>query len=195
MRQPGRTPSSTGANTNTFFTIGHSTRTIVEFVDLLQESSVDLIVDVRSMPRSRTNPQFNRESLPETLARWEIGYEHVAELGGLRGRIRITEPSPNAYWRVRGFRNYADYALTKPFSVGLARLQELGGQHRCAIMCAEAVWWRCHRRIIADYLLSRGERVLHILGTAHVDEASLTPGASVCRDGTILYPAESPQLV
>jgi uncharacterized protein (DUF488 family) len=147
------------------------------------------------MPRSRTNPQFNRESLPETLAPWQIGYEHIAELGGLRRKTRSTEPSPNGYWRVRGFRNYADYALTKPFSVGLARLRELGGQHRCAIMCAEAVWWRCHRRIIADYLLSRGERVLHILETAHVDEASLTPGASVCRDGTILYPAENPQLL
>jgi len=195
IRQRWPTPSSAGANTNTFFTIGHSTRTIVEFVDLLQESSVDLVVDVRSMPRSRTNAQFNRESLPETLAPWGIGYEHIAELGGLRGKTRSKEPSPNAYWRVRGFRNYADYALTKPFSEGLARLRELGGQRRCAIMCAEAVWWRCHRRIIADYLLSRGERVLHILGTAHVDEASLAPGATACRDGTILYPAESPQLV
>jgi uncharacterized protein (DUF488 family) len=146
------------------------------------------------MPRSRTNPQFNRDSLPETLTHSQIGYEHIAELGGLRGKSQTVEPSPNGYWRVRGFRNYADYALTKPFSVGLGRLRELG-QHRCAIMCAEAVWWRCHRRIIADYLLSRGERVLHILGTAHVDEASLTPGASVCRDGTILYPAENPQLL
>ena len=87
------------------------------------------------------------------------------ELGGLRGKARGTEPSPNAYWRVRGFRNYADYALTEPFAAGLARLRELGGQHRCAIMCAEAVWWRCHRRIITDYLLSEGERVMHILGT------------------------------
>ena len=185
---------SIGANTSTFFTIGHSTRTIVEFVDLLRESRVDLVVDVRSMPRSRTNPQFNGGNLPEMLAPWQIGYEHIAELGGLRGKTRSAEPSPNAYWRVRGFRNYADYALTKPFAAGLARLRELGGQHRCAIMCAEAVWWRCHRRIIADYLLSQGERVMHILGTAHVDEASLTPGAIVCGDGRIIYPAESTQL-
>jgi len=183
-----------GADTNTFFTIGHSTRTIVEFVDLLRESRVDFVVDVRSMPRSRTNPQFNGESLPETLAPWQIGYEHIAALGGLRGKARNLEPSPNAYWRVRGFRNYADYALTVPFAAGLARLQELGGQHRCAIMCAEAVWWRCHRRIITDYLISKGERVMHILGTAHINEASLTPGAIVCEDGRILYPAESPQL-
>jgi uncharacterized protein (DUF488 family) len=173
-------------------TIGHSTRTIVEFADLLQESRVDLVIDVRSIPRSRTNPQFNGESLPETLAAWQIGYEHIAELGGLRGKVRGTEPSPNAYWRVRGFRNYADYALTKPFAAGLARLRELGGQHRCAIMCAEAVWWRCHRRIITDYLLVVGERVMHILGPSHVDEASLTPGAVVCDDGAIIYPAENP---
>lgn len=178
---------------NTFFTIGHSTRTVAEFIDLLGESQVDFVVDVRSMPRSRTNPQFNGESLTATLASWQIGYEHIADLGGLRGKARGAEPSPNAYWRVRGFRNYADYALTKPFSTGLARLRELGDQNRCAIMCAEAVWWRCHRRIIADYLLSRGERVMHILGTAHVDEASLTPGAIVCGDGRIIYPAECPQ--
>jgi len=185
---------SVGASTKTFFTIGHSTRTVVEFADLLQESRVDLVVDVRSMPRSRTNPQFNRESLSEALVPWQIGYKHIAELGGLRGKACGAEPSPNAYWRVRGFRNYADYALTKPFSTGLARLRELGGQHRCAIMCAEAVWWRCHRRIITDYLLVAGERVMHILGTAHIDEASLTPGAFVYDDGTIIYPAESPQL-
>ena len=146
------------------------------------------------MPRSRTNPQFNGESLPEALAPWQIGYEHIEELGGLRGKARGAAPSPNAYWRVRGFRNYADHALPKLFSTGLARLRELGGQNRCAIMCAEAVWWRCHRRIIADYLLSQGERVMHILRTAHIDEASLTPGAIVCGDGRIIYPAESPRL-
>jgi uncharacterized protein (DUF488 family) len=178
------------ANTNTYFTIGHSTRTIAEFVDLLRESRVDYVVDVRSVPRSRTNPQFNCESLPESLASRQIGYEHIAELGGHRGKARNMETSPNGYWRVRGFRNYADYALTKPFAAGLARLREVGAQHRCAIMCAEAVWWRCHRRIITDYLLSEGEHVMHILGPAHVDEAGLTSGAGISSDGTIIYPAE-----
>jgi uncharacterized protein (DUF488 family) len=101
--------------------------------------------------------------------------------------------SPNGYWRVRSFRNYADYALTAPFAAGLSRLRELGTKHRCAIMCAEAVWWRCHRRIITDYLLSQGEIVMHILAASHADEASLTPGAVVRRDGTIIYPAESPE--
>ncbi|MHA6688697.1 DUF488 domain-containing protein, partial [Mesorhizobium sp. A556] len=140
--------------------------------------------------RSRTNPQFNGESLPGTLAPWQIGYKHIAALGGLRGKARSTEPSANTYWRVRSFRNYADYALTKPFTAGLAHLRELGIQHRCAIMCAEAVWWRCHRRIITDYLLSQGESLMHILGAGHVDEASLTPGAVVREDGTIVYPEE-----
>jgi uncharacterized protein (DUF488 family) len=178
---------------STFFTIGHSTRTLVEFIDLLRESRVDLVVDVRSMPRSRTNPQFNRQTLEEDLRPWQIDYEHVAELGGLRGKTRNADPSLNAYWRVRSFRNYADYALTAPFAAGLERLRERATQRRCAIMCAEAVWWRCHRRIIADYLLAAGERVMHILGTSHVDEAVLTPGAVVRDDRTIVYPAEEPK--
>ena len=130
------------------------------------------------MPRSRTNPQFNLETLPEGLAPWQIGYKHMAELGGLRGKQRLAEPSPNAYWRVRSFRNYADYALTEPFASGLAQLREQGSQHRCTIMCAEAVWWRCHRRIITDYLLAAGEQVMHILGTSQVEEARLTPAPS-----------------
>lgn len=177
------------AVTKTFFTIGHATRSTDAFVDLLRESRVDLVADVRSIPRSRTNPQFNQDVFPGALADRQIGYEHIAELGGLRGKPRGAAPTENAYWRVRGFRNYADYALTAPFAVGLARLRELGGRHRCAIMCAETVWWRCHRRIIADYLLAAGEQVMHILGPGHVDEASLTPGAVVRADKTIIYPA------
>ena len=179
--------------THAFFTIGHSTRTIEEFSDLLRESRINLVVDVRSMPRSRTNPQFNEERLPEELHPWQIGYEHIAELGGLRGKSRDKGTSPNQYWRVRNFRNYADYALTPPFASGLARLRQRGIQNRCAIMCAEAVWWRCHRRIIADYLLTRGENVMHIIGANHVDQAVLTSGAVARGDGTIVYPAENLQ--
>lgn len=178
-------------DTNTFFTIGHSTRTIAEFVDLLRESRVDFVVDVRTMPRSRTNPQFNGKCLPETLAPWQIGYQHIATLGGLRGRTRNSEPSPNGFWRVRSFRNYADYALTAPFADGLAQLRALGNKHCCAIMCAEAVWWRCHRRIITDYLISQGESVMHILGASQVNEASMTPGAVMNGEGSLIYPAES----
>jgi uncharacterized protein (DUF488 family) len=162
---------------NPFYTIGHSTRTIPEFVDLLREAKVGLVVDVRTVPRSRTNPQFNRDVLPETLAGYQIGYEHIAELGGLRGRQRQAEPSPNGFWENTSFRNYADYALTGRFREGLDRLTDLGGRSVTAIMCAEAVWWRCHRRIIADYLLAAGEYVQHIMGDGKVVPARLTPGA------------------
>lgn len=165
----------------------------MEFVDLLRESGIEVVIDVRSMPRSRTNPHFNQQSLPKALAPWQIGYEHITELGGLRGKSRDVEPSPNTYWRIRSFRNYADYTLTAPFATGLARLRERGSQQRCVIMCAEAVWWRCHRRIIADYLLAAGEQVMHILGKSHVDVASLTPGAVVRKDGTVVYPGQGPQ--
>lgn len=177
---------------DTFFTIGHSTRSLAEFADLLRDAGADLVVDVRSMPRSRTNPQFNGDALPESLAAWQIGYEHIAALGGLRGRQRAAEPSPNGYWRVKSFRNYADYALTQPFALGLSQLRDLGAQRRCAIMCAEVLWWRCHRRIITDYLLAAGDRVKHILGSSHIDDASLTPGARVGDDKTVVYPPLTP---
>lgn len=183
---------SKGTVTSNYFTIGHSTRPLDAFTDLLRESRIDRVVDVRSMPRSRSNPQFNLETLPGELARGQIGYEHITELGGLRGKQRREESSLNAYWRVRGFRNYADYALTPPFAAGLERLRELGQRDRCAIMCAEAVWWRCHRRIITDYLLAAGDDVMHILGAGHVDKASLTPGAVVRADKSIIYPATDP---
>ncbi len=187
VRKRGLTPPMTSK----FFTIGHSTRTIAEFSGLLKASEVDLVIDVRSMPRSRTNPQFNEQRLPEELRPSQIGYEHIADLGGLRGKTRDKDTSPNQYWMVRSFRNYADYALTPPFASGLARLRERGIRNRCAIMCAEAVWWRCHRRIIADYLLAAGADVMHILNASHVDKAILTPGAVVHADKTITYPAES----
>jgi uncharacterized protein (DUF488 family) len=172
-----------------FFTIGHSTRTIGEFTDLLRASGVGLLVDVRSMPRSRTNPQFNFDALPASLEAVQIGYRHIAPLGGLRGRQTPAETSTNGYWRVKSFRNYADYAQGPAFAAGLAELRALGASRRSAIMCAEAVWWRCHRRLIADYLLAAGETVFHILGPGHVDLATLTPGARPHPDGVIDYPA------
>ena len=174
--------------TNTFFTIGHSTRSLAEFIPLLAEQRIALLVDVRSIPRSRTNPQFNFDSLPAALEPAQIAYSHIAELGGLRGKARSEESSPNGYWRVKAFQNYADYALTEPFTQGLERLRDMGHARRSAIMCAEAVWWRCHRRIIADYLLAAGEEVVHILGPSHLEEAKLTPGAVVRDDGRIVYP-------
>ena len=172
-----------------FFTIGHSTRSVPEFVELLRSAQVRLVVDVRTVPRSRTNPQFNRDVLPESLTAYQIAYEHIAELGGLRGRQRLAEPSPNGFWENRSFRNYADYALSESFAAGLVRLRELGAERRTAIMCAEAVWWRCHRRIIADYLLAAGEAVFHILGPGKTEEARMTPAARPALGRGLVYPS------
>jgi uncharacterized protein (DUF488 family) len=174
--------------TNPFHTIGHSTRSIDEFVALLRESNVRMVVDVRTVPRSRTNPQYNRDSLPDTLAQFQIGYEHIAALGGLRGHKRDVLPEVNGFWQNASFHNYADYALGPTFREGLARLREIGQATPCTIMCAEAVWWRCHRRIITDYLLASGETVFHILGSGHVEPAHMTEGARA-KDDSVTYPA------
>jgi uncharacterized protein (DUF488 family) len=173
----------------TFFTIGHSTRSIEEFVGLLQSVGVRLLVDVRSVPRSRRNPQFNREVLPATLADFQIGYEHLAALGGLRGHKRDVSPAVNAFWQNQSFHNYADYAMTEQFRAGLDRLRYLGHQSPTAMMCAEALWWQCHRRIIADYLIAAGENVLHIMGADRVERAETTEGAKREPDGIMTYPA------
>ena len=172
-----------------FFTIGHSTRPIAEFIDLLKGAGVDTVVDVRTVPRSRTNPQYNRDALSDTLSPHGIGYEHFAALGGLRGRKADVAPDVNGFWRVQSFHNYADYALTEPFRAGLARLRALGHERHCVIMCAEAVWWRCHRRLITDYLIAAGETVLHIMGDGRTEPARMTEAAQPQPDGSITYPA------
>lgn len=174
---------------NPFYTVGHSTRSIDEFVGLLSGAGMSLVADVRTIPRSRTNPQFNQDTLPQSLARHGIDYEHITELGGRRGKQRGVDPAENAFWTNQSFHNYADYATTDAFRTGLARLSALGHQQCCAVMCAEAVWWRCHRRIIADYLITAGDRVLHILGPGHITPAARTPAAVLRRDGTLAYPA------
>jgi uncharacterized protein (DUF488 family) len=176
--------------TPTIFTIGHSTRTIEEFVALLQQVSVDLLVDVRSIPRSRTNPQFNADALPKALLDAGISYRHLPALGGLRHRKQGAMPSLNTFWRVATFRNYADYAATEAFRKGLDELRALARDNCCAVMCAEAVWWRCHRRIIADYLLAEGFPVAHIMGLNKIDPARPTPGVRSLPSGTLVYPAE-----
>jgi uncharacterized protein (DUF488 family) len=171
-----------------FFTIGHSTRSLPEFADLLKGSQIEIVADVRSIPRSRANPQFNRETLPADLEERQIGYRHIAALGGLRKKQMPEAASPNGLWRVKSFRRYADYALGPDFACGLAELRALGRERRTAIMCAEAVWWRCHRRIIADYLIAEKETVFHILSAGKVEAATLTPGADIQDDGKIRYP-------
>ena len=159
----------------------------MEFVTLLQQAAVDLVIDVRAFPRSRTNPQFNEHTLPETLAAVGISYQHIRALGGRRHRSADAPPSPNTLWRNESFRNYADYADTDAFRAGLDELRSLMRERCCAIMCSEAVWWRCHRRIIADYLLADGIRVGHIMGPDKIQPAALTSGARRLPDGTLVY--------
>lgn len=172
-----------------FFTIGHSNRSLEAFVDLLRETGIDLLADIRKMPMSRTNPQFNTDTLPAALAAFQISYEHIAALGGLRGKVKALPAEVNGFWMNVSFHNYADYALSAPFHAGLDHLLEAGRKRRCAIMCSEAVWWRCHRRIVADYLMANGESVFHIMGEGRLEPAHLTPGAAVQPDGTVIYPA------
>ncbi|KVX70052.1 DUF488 family protein [Burkholderia stagnalis] len=171
-----------------FFTIGHSDRTLDDFIGMLTDADIALLADVRKMPRSRTNPQYNETTLPVALAAFDIAYEHVAALGGLRGKTRDVSDDVNGFWTNDSFHRYADYALTAAFRAGLDHLIEQGHRQRCAVMCAEAVWWRCHRRIVADYLIARGETVFHIMGPNRLEPARLTPGAVVQTDGTIVYP-------
>jgi uncharacterized protein (DUF488 family) len=189
MSAAGTPPAAVPHKRTSVFTIGHSTRSIDEFVDLLQQAAVNLLVDVRSIPRSRTNPQFNTDVLPLELAETQIGYRHLVALGGLRHRKKGAAPSPNTLWRVAAFRNYADYAATDAFRKGLDELRALARDNSCAIMCAEAVWWRCHRRIIADYLLAEGIPVAHIMGHDKIELAKLTLGVRSLPGGALVYPA------
>ena len=176
----------------TLYTIGHSTRPASELIDILRASGVVRLVDIRSIPRSRTNPQFNLDALPATLQSAGIAYVHLAALGGLRAKSRSVEDSVNAGWARRPFHNYADYAETAPFREGLLRLLEMASREVCAIMCAEAVWWRCHRRIVTDHLLACGVRVVHLFTLKKGEPAALTPFALIDSRGGVSYPARPP---
>lgn len=172
-----------------FFTIGHSNRSQEEFIELLRAARIELLADIRKFPMSRTNPQFNGDVLAPALAEVGIAYEHLAALGGRRGKARDVPEQLNDFWTNDSFHNYADYALSAPFRAGLEHLLEQGRKRRSAIMCAEAVWWQCHRRIVTDYLIAHGESVVHIMGPGRQEPAHLTPGASVRPDETVVYPA------
>jgi len=139
------------------------------------------------VPRSRTNPQYNEEVIAGELLPWQIGYERIAGLGGLRGKSKMVAPEVNAFWQNQSFHNYADYALSEDFERGLKQLEALAAERSTAIMCAEAVWWRCHRRIIADYLLTDGREVFHLMGQGRAEPARLTPAATK-RNGHLVYP-------
>lgn len=168
-------------------TVGHSTRPLDQFISILQSHRVALLVDVRTIPRSRRNPQYNIDTLPAALAAAGIGYLHLKGLGGLRHGVK---DSPNTGWRTPGFRGYADYMLTEEFAGHLETLMTAAGKELSAIMCAEAVPWRCHRSLIADALTVRGFLVEHITGPGRRQPHRMTPFARV--EGVqITYPAES----
>jgi uncharacterized protein (DUF488 family) len=173
---------------NPFFTIGHSVRPLCVFIDLLKDAEARFVVDVRAFPRSRTNPQYNSDTLPTSLRDFDIGYEHIAELGGRRGRQANVQPATNAFWQNESFHNYADFAMGDDFHTALDRLRQIGRSQRCAVMCAETLWWQCHRRIISDYLIAAGEAVFHILGPGHVAQAFMTPAAKPGAAGVLTYP-------
>ncbi len=170
-----------------FFTIGHSTRSIPDFVELLRAGEVAMVVDIRTVPRSRTNPQYNEEALGGALAEYQIGHTRIASLGGLRKRACEVPADVNGWWENRSFHNYADHALSDEFRAGLDALVALGRERRVATMCSEAVWWRCHRRIVSDCLIARGEAVFHLMEGGRADPARLSEGARV-EAGIVTYP-------
>lgn len=168
----------------TLYTIGHSTRTVRELSALLRAHGVEQVVDVRTIPRSRHNPQFSRPALSRSLRAAGIGYRHLKALGGLR---HARPDSINLGWRHPSFRGYADYMQTEPFAAGLERLEQLAARRLTVIMCAEAVPWRCHRSLIADALTVRRWRVLHIQSRKTARPHRRTPFLRV-RSGRLLYP-------
>jgi uncharacterized protein (DUF488 family) len=170
------------------WTVGHSTRGIDEFISLLEENEIKLLVDVRAWPGSKRYPQFNKDALAESLNAHGIRYEHFPELGGKR---KSRPDSRNTAWRNASFRGYADYMETEQFQKGIERLLDVAAEAGpTAIMCAEAVWWRCHRSLIADYLKVRGVEVLHVLGANKVEPHPYTSAARIV-NGELTYRPES----
>lgn len=185
MRKASASTSPASWDGVAVFTIGHSTRTIDELVAMLRSFDVSLVVDVRTIPRSAHNPQFDGRALREALRRRGIGYVHLPRLGGLR---RPREGSPNTAWRNASFRGFADYMQTEELEEGIGELRALASKDRVALMCAEAVPWRCHRSLLADVLVARGARVEHVMGVSRSSPHRMTSFACV-RDGRVTYPA------
>jgi uncharacterized protein (DUF488 family) len=165
------------------WTVGHSTRSGEEFIQILRAQGVEVLVDVRTFPGSRRYPQFNREALSETLKESGIEYRHEPRLGGRR---KARPDSRNSAWRNEQFRGYADHMETEEFKNGVRELLELASSKRVAIMCAEAVWWRCHRSLISDYLKADGHEVIHILDEKKTEEHPYTSAARIV-DGELSY--------
>jgi uncharacterized protein (DUF488 family) len=167
----------------TIWTVGHSTRSIEEFLALLKAHDIESLVDVRHFPGSRRYPHFGKEQLARALRQAGIDYHHLPELGGRR---RPQKHSPNTAWRNEAFRGYADYMQTEAFTEGIRCLRDFARRQRVAIMCAEAVWWRCHRGLIADHLKASGNKVLHIQSATKAEEHPFTSAARIV-NGKLSY--------
>ncbi len=178
-------PEEFGGSSRTIWTIGHSTRSFEEFLGLLEEHHIELLADVRHFPTSQRVPWTTRALLAKALADRDIAYEHFEDLGGFR---KALPDSVNEAWRNAGFRGYADYMGTPEFSTGLNRLIAVASERRTAVMCAEAVPWKCHRSLLSDALVARGIRVIHILSSGKTQDHRLTPFARV-HGPRITYPA------
>jgi uncharacterized protein (DUF488 family) len=170
----------------TIWTIGHSTRSITEFIDILIFFKIELIADIRGLPGSNHYPHFNKENLEISLSEKGIGYTHLKALGGRR---KTKKDSHNLGWRKDSFRGYADYMETENFTEGIDELEKISFHKRVALMCAEAVWWRCHRSMVADYLKLKGWEVIHILGKNKTEEHPYTQPAKIIH-GRLSYPGE-----
>lgn len=170
------------------WTIGHSNRTLEQFLELLAQNHIELLADVRRFPGSRRLPHFNQENLSQSLAGIGIEYIHFPELGGRRRSVLPN--SPNNAWRNAAFRSYADYMMTDEFRAGIERLLERAREKRTAIMCAEALWWQCHRSLISDYLKAAGHEVIHILSENKTQVHPFTSAARIV-DGKLSYSVES----
>jgi uncharacterized protein (DUF488 family) len=168
-------------------TIGHSTHPIDAFLALLRNASVRAVVDVRRYPGSRRHPQYGEQALSAALASDGIGYEHIGALGGRRP---VAPDSPNVAWEVAGFRGYADHLRSDEFAGGLARLEERAARELVAVMCAEAQWWRCHRRVLADVLVLRGWEVRHVMPDGRLVEHQPPDFMIPAQDGLPCYPAD-----
>ena len=171
------------------FTVGHSNRPLEEFIALLDEAGIECVADVRRLPGSRSFPQYNADALALSLSERGIDYWYVPPLCGRRSKRELEGVPEESFWTNASFARYAAYAHSDAFIAGLHALLERAREQRCALMCSEAVWWRCHRRIITDHLLARGAPVFHIMGHAKVDAATLTRGARIEGDQVIYPPA------
>ena len=175
------------SGTHIIYTIGHSTRSLVEFLDMLQSFDIKILADIRSLPGSRKFPQFDKENLKISLEEAGIQYIHLADLGGRR---KAKKDSKNNRWNNDSFRGYADYMETEEFESAILKLEHIALEQPTAYMCSEAVWWRCHRSMVSDYLKAKGWTVLHIMVTGKVQEHKYTAPARIV-DDNVFYSDEN----